>query len=227
MHVRRALSALSSLVSRDPIKSASAAAKLLSYKIGRMSPEQRARYIECGPMLPPESFDNARLFADRSLMLDPLAEGGIIGEVGSHFGDYAVVMSRLLKPREMHLFDIDFGPLKESEIVEALGAGKLLKHLGDSASNMGALPREGFDFLNIDADHGYEGVVRDLEAAHILLKPGRCLMCNDYTHWSAYEAKPYGVVRAVNEFVLARGYKVVGFSFTQGGYNDILIRKPG
>ena len=51
-------------------------------------------------------------------------------------------------------------------------------------------------------------------------------MCSDYTNWCNPHVTPYGVARAVNEFVIANGYSVEGLALHSAGMNDLLIRKP-
>jgi hypothetical protein len=100
------------------------------------------------------------------------------------------------------------------------------KHEGDSPSILAQFAAGHFDWLYIDADHSYEGVTRDLAAAHRVLKPGGFLMCNDYTNWCSTAVTPYGVARAVNELILNEGYSVAGLALHPAGLYDILIRKP-
>jgi len=65
---------------------------------------------------------------------------------------------------------------------------------------MAAFPDPPFDFIYIDADHAYEGVVKDLAQAERKLKDDGWIVCNDYTLFSPLENIKYGVYRAVNEF---------------------------
>jgi hypothetical protein len=108
----------------------------------------------------------------------------------------------------------------------AQGAGRYAasQHLGDSSANVGAFPPKSFDWFYIDGDHGYDGVVRDLAAADAALKPGGYFMCNDYTVWAPMEAQPYGVPRAINEFIMRRRYRIVGYAFHFAGMTTSSFR---
>jgi hypothetical protein len=51
-------------------------------------------------------------------------------------------------------------------------------------------------------------------------------MCNDYSNWCALSVCPYGVAKAVNEFVTRERYRVKGFAFNWGFLPDVLLEKP-
>lgn len=152
-------------------------------------------------------------------MLHALPKGGIVGEVGTWKGEFSVQIAEICKPQIFHLFDIDFEPLIEP-------AGAIVKHLGDSSTSLHALPRATFDWLYIDGDHSYDGVTKDLIAAHHAIRRGGWLMCNDYTNWCSPSVGPYGVAKAVNELIIAHNYTIEGLAFHPAGLHDILIRKP-
>jgi hypothetical protein len=68
------------------------------------------------------------------------------------------------------------------------------------------------DFVFIDADHSYEGCKRDLDVWSRKLKPGGLLSGHDYANTSFQD---FGVTRAVDEFVAARGLKLeLGQNYT-------------
>jgi ubiquinone/menaquinone biosynthesis C-methylase UbiE len=158
-------------------------------------------------------------------MLYGLPKGGVVAEVGTWRGGFSERIATICQPDMFHLFDIDFSPLNEAPI-RAATKGRVEKHEGDSAVALAAFPADHFDWMYIDGDHTYDGVVKDLTAAHRVLKPGGHLMCNDYTNWDCGSAQPYGVAKAVNELCLRHDYTVEGFAFHGTGYPDILIRKP-
>ena len=80
--------------------------------------------------------------------------------------------------------------------------------------------------IYIDGDHSYEGITKNIHAAHQTLRPGGFLMSgNDYANWCSAAATPYGVARAVNEFIVAESYKVRGLALHPAGLHDILIQK--
>jgi hypothetical protein len=168
---------------------------------------------------------DARLYPLRDDMLEILPKGGVCAEVGTLGGEFSRRIAAVCQPDEFHLIDIDFTPLQEDKI-RAVLTGNLHKHQGDSAATLRGFPAHFFDWLYIDALHTYEAVVGDLAAAHPTLKPGGYMMCNDYTNFDSTSASPYGVAKAVNEFILAENYEVVGLALQGCGFYDMLIRKP-
>lgn len=62
-----------------------------------------------------------------------------------------------------------------------------------------------FDFVYVDADHGYEAVAQDLEAWWPKVAQGGIFCGDDYADTDNPGEGKYGVVRAVNEFVDRHG----------------------
>jgi len=193
--------------------------KLTEHLLWRMPPQEVERHLEFAATLPDGCLAGARLFPDREAMLHVLPKGGVAGEIGTWKGEFSALIAEICVPEIFHLFDIDFGPLKEPP-------GKVVKHLGDSSVSLARTPNASFDWLYIDGDHSYDGVAKDLSAAGRAIKPGGYLMCNDYTNWCSPSVSPYGVARAVNDFVIANDYSVEGLALHPAGLYDILIRKP-
>jgi FkbM family methyltransferase len=80
----------------------------------------------------------------------------------------------------------------------------------DSSLSANMFPNEYFDFIYIDADHSYEGVIKDLEAWWPKIKKGGLFCGDDYIPddgdiWMTGQGEPvyagkFGVRKAVNEF---------------------------
>jgi len=193
--------------------------KLTERLLWRLPREVAERHLEIAPPLPQSALDGAKLYADRATMLRALPKGGIVAEVGVWRGDFSKLIWETCKPDELHLVDLDFSPFDWPE-------AKVIRHQGDSSAILRSFEKGSFDWIYIDGDHAYEGVSKDLAAAHRALKPGGCLMCNDYANWCSLAVTPYGVARAVNEFALREGYSVEGLALHPAGLPDILISKP-
>ena len=76
-----------------------------------------------------------------------------------------------------------------------------------------------------NANHSYEGVRRDIQAAKAKVKPDGLLAFNDYVFWSHRELMPYGVIQAVNEFCLAENWEFVYFALSPEAVNDVVVRR--
>ncbi len=193
--------------------------KLTERLLWRLPRETVERHLEIAPPLPQSALNGAKLYADRETMLQVLPKGGTVAEVGVWRGDFSKLIWKTCRPAELHLIDIDFAPFAWAETT-------VVRHEGDSSAMLRSFEEGSFDWIYIDGDHSYEGVGKDLAAAHWALKPGGYLMCNDYANWCSLAVTPYGVARAVNEFILREGYSVEGFALHPAGLPDILIRKP-
>jgi hypothetical protein len=75
----------------------------------------------------------------------------------------------------------------------------------------------------VDASHFIDHVRLDLNAAKTRVKRGGYIVCNDYTVWSPFEAQPYGVLQAVNEFLAKEAFDVSHFALHPFGYHDIAL----
>lgn len=88
----------------------------------------------------------------------------------------------------------------------------------DSVKSADMFPDEYFDFIYIDADHSYEGVVRDIKAWWPKVKKGGLFCGDDYIPddgdiWLTGQGEPvyagkFGVRKAVNEFVKEKSLKL-------------------
>ena len=174
------------------------------------------------PSLEPHHMRHAKLVPSREALLELLPKGGIIGEIGTAEGYFAKKMHDVIRPVELHLFDVTFERFDSAGLL--LAPDVVTKHLGDSATNLSSFPTGYFDWLYIDADHSYEGVKRDIEQAVQKIKTSGFLVFNDFTFWSPLEAMSYGVAHAVCELCLSRDWEIVYFALEPCMYCDIAVR---
>ena len=102
---------------------------------------------------------------------------------------------------------------------------ELLRMTGDEADSQFLGLVTTFDFIYIDGDHSYEGIVKDLEQAVRKVKPDGWIVCNDYTIFSPIENTKYGVYRAVNELCLEHDWEIVYMGLHRWGYHDVALRR--
>ena len=170
---------------------------------------------------------NCKLVEDRIKMLELIPKGGICAEIGILKGDYSRYILDIVKPQKLHLIDIDPKSIKvarkrfEDEVEHNL----VEIHKEDSSGYLSKIPDETFDWIYIDGDHSYEGVKKDLEAAHKKLKPDGLISLNDYIFFGSSDLTKYGIIEATNEFCLAHNYELVHFALHGRMYNDVTIRR--
>ena len=170
---------------------------------------------------------NCKLVEDRIKMLDFIPKGGVCAEIGILKGDYSRYILDIVKPQKLYLIDIDPKSIKvarkrfEDEIEQNL----VQVHKKDSSDYLSSMPNETFDWIYIDGDHSYEGVKRDLEAAHTKLKPDGLISLNDYIFFGSSDLTKYGIIEATNEFCLTYDYELIHFALHGRMYNDVTIRR--
>ena len=174
--------------------------------------------------LPQSAVANGRLFANRVEALNFFPQGQTVAEVGTQAGWYAERMIDTIKPRELHLFDLDFH-LLQTERPEIAKRPEVTLHEGDSSQKLAALPDKYFDLIYIDGDHEIVGVIKDTNVALEKVRDDGILVFNDYTPWSIMELNDYGVMPVVNDLLASGAWTVAYFAFHPHMYCDIAIRR--
>lgn len=205
--------------------------------------------IPPAPKLPGHLLRHARLLPDRLDILPLLPKGGVVVEVGVGFGHFSEWLIELCAPRRfiaIDLFELHRLPrMWGRRMEEWLGgkdhytfycekfrplieAGRMEVIRADSAEALASLPENSVDVLYLDADHTYEAVRRDLAAAAPRIRPEGVLIANDYTMVEVgLSHAPYGVIHAVNEFMIAENWEMIYFAFQSHMYCDVALRRAG
>lgn len=177
------------------------------------------------PQLSELHLQNSRLLPSREHILPLMPQDGICAEVGTQTGDFAKLIHTSLRPAKLHIYDIDYTVFDHSYFESAVQNGTVELHQGDSSTLLGTLPDGYFDFIYIDGDHSYDGVVKDLTQAARKIKKDGWIVCNDYTVYSPLEKIKYGVYRAVNELCLHQGFEIRYLGLQKWGYHDVALQK--
>ncbi len=177
------------------------------------------------PQLSTWHLANSKVVPSRESILRLLPRGGICAEVGTQTGGFAREIMSSLQPIKLHLFDLDFTPFDHLGFDPLLKSGVVELHKGESSICLAAFPDQTFDFIYVDGDHSYAGVVKDLEVAKAKIKPDGWIVCNDYTLYSPVEKICYGVYRAVNELCWKDGFEIVYLGLHPWGYHDVALRR--
>lgn len=198
------------------------------------------------PEIKPELLKSAKLYCNRYDLIKSLPRGGVWAEIGVAFGNFTSFVLETAHPECVHAFDIfrlhEYEHLWGERTAERFENGthfdyyvnrfrreieaKILRvHQGDGATKIVTLPPSSFDVIYIDADHRYEAVVKDLNAAAMAIKPDGTIVMNDYTLYDASgNLEEYGVIQATNEFINKERCEVIAFAFHPGMYCDIAIK---
>ncbi len=170
--------------------------------------------------LPPELVRDCRFCASRLHMLDEMPRGGVVAELGTYKGDFAREILQRCQPRVLHLIDRDYSLFDDA----ALDGPAVKRHTGLTNEVIATFPDDYFDWIYVDADHSYEGALRDAKASAPKIRPGGFLAFNDFAHIDPGLGR-YGVHRAVVDFAVEMRWPFHFFAFEVDGLYDVVLRK--
>jgi predicted O-methyltransferase YrrM len=171
--------------------------------------------------IPADLLADCRVCASRHELVTKFPQGGRVAEVGTFRGAFARHILKACDPAELHVIDLDFSQL-DPAIAEDT---RVHMHPGASHIVLATFPHAHFDWIYIDADHSYEGVLRDANAAAPKVKPGGFLVFNDFAHADPFLGT-YGVQRAVADFVVTNRWPVVWLAYQVSALYDIALKRP-
>jgi SAM-dependent methyltransferase len=174
------------------------------------------------PPIPQAQLDGCVLLTDRVEMLRRLPRGGRVCELGTFRGEFARWIQALNAPDELHLVDVSFAACG----ADVLAAPNVRAHETTTLAFLGASEAADFDWIYIDADHGYEAVRADIAAARHRVKPGGYLVFNDFGRIVRPGFGVLGVHQAVTEFAVESGWPVAFFCLNGEALYDIALRRP-
>ena len=199
------------------------------------------------PALIHSNLKDARLYANRNDLIAELAtsaRGRCIAELGVALGAFSSFLIEALSPSQFvafDTFDLHKIPILWGQDTSTIFAGRshreyfkdrMSKHgrtvrleEGPSHVRLATYPDEYFSLIYVDAGHDYESVSRDAEIASHKLSRDGLLVFNDYVMYDHVQSGMYGVVPAVNEMVVYKGWKVVGFALQHRMFCDIAIQR--
>lgn len=196
-----------------------------------------------GLKLPLPIMSVCKLLPDRDHVLPLLSQGGIAAEVGVAYGDFSRKIIDIVKPEKFYAIDlfpngpgIEFGRtdlsdsnLKHREFIEhkflsEIGKGAFFIKQGLSWKVLETFDDNYFDYVYLDAGHDYDSVKKDIAILYNKIKNGGILQFNDYTHFDWMTGVPYGVIRAVDEFLLCGKHQILYYCFQPDGFDDIVVR---
>jgi hypothetical protein len=196
------------------------------------------------PSLTEQHLVSAKLFPSRNELIESLGcvNGGVIAEVGVALGDFSELLIEKLKPSRFVAFDnfemdnwADVWGVSKGKAFRGLSHVEFYKQRfqdrpqveiepGDSGQTLPRYADHTFDMIYIDANHTYEAVKADTEIAKKKIKRDGVLMFNDYMMYDHNAHFAYGVVQAVNELVVAEGWRVIGLGLNPQMSCDIAIK---
>jgi len=177
----------------------------------------------------------AEPIANRYELLRRLPKGGVVAEIGVFAGNFAAKILEIVCPEKLVLVDWwKPGPVAQGNVKTTgpenyrrvmdrfagpIDAGQVVVVRQESSGAARQFEDEFFDWVYIDADHNYAGVVRDLVAWRTKVKRTGLILGHDYCEPAD---RDYGIVRAVNEAVARDELELVGV--TRDAFPSFLAR---
>lgn len=176
----------------------------------------------------------------RVRLLDYLAKGGAVAEIGVWKGDFSAVLLEKLEPSVLHLIDpwlfqpqfpkrlygglaardqAAMDRLHRSVVARFVNRPEVHIHRQTSVDAMHALPDASLDIVFVDGDHSFEAVLQDLVLAHRKVKPGGYI-CGDDWGWKDEQGRT-----SVREAVLAY-LQMHHVDLVHIRNGQVLIRRP-
>ena len=166
-------------------------------------------------------------------ILPLLPHRGVVAEIGVFKGGFSEKILEVTEPEKLHLIDpwpeqVSSGGVvaRGDEIHQSvlnrfcdrIESGQVVVHRKTSDEAAPEFDEAYFDWVFLDAEHGYKGMTRDLEAYYPKVKPGGYVTGHDYV-----DVKNYGVIQAVDEFVETHRVRMVALSCDD--YPSFILRK--
>lgn len=189
--------------------------------------EERRKMWPATRALQERHIKNCNFLVNREKLLEYMPKNSICAEVGLLRCEFSEIILSITKPKKLHLFDIEEGPIKiaSKKFADRIANGLVETRLGDSSESIMAMPDQYFDWIYIDGDHNYAGVKKDLEAARLKTKEDGLIVLNDYIYFAPSDFVKYGVIEAVNEFCIQHDFEIIYFALQGRMYNDVALRK--
>jgi predicted O-methyltransferase YrrM len=171
--------------------------------------------------IPDSLLEGCKCVSNRVELISKLTTNGRVAELGTFKGEFAKDILLRSSPIELHLIDIDFSQLNP----EIASDRRVVRHLGFTKDVLTKFDDGYFDWIYVDADHSYEGTLRDAKLGAPKIRSGGFLVFNDFAHLDAAYGR-YGVHRAVSEFAVSMRWPLAFLAFAPSGLYDVALRKP-
>ena len=139
-------------------------------------------------------------------------------EVGVLYGDFSEEIINKTKINKLILIDLDTSIIKDQV---RFNNKIIIKECASKNFSSKIL----YDWIYIDGDHSYAGVMTDINHFKKFLKPHGYLVFNDYCKINIRSLGKFGVHKAVNEFLNESGWLVYGLALQTNCLYDIAIQK--
>lgn len=181
----------------------------------------------------------------RVQLLHLLPKGGEGAEIGVAKGEFSQSLLEIVQPRKLHLIDPWEHQLREdyakdgnnvadedqeqryrdvsARFAPQIASGQVVLHRAYSQDVVDQFADGQLDWIYIDGLHSYEGCRSDLQLYKNKVKREGLILGHDYTNHEIAKQMDFGVVEAVNEFVLDE--KLAFIALTQEVYPTYVLAR--
>jgi predicted O-methyltransferase YrrM len=171
--------------------------------------------------VPNDKLKDCVVLSERTDVFSKMSKNGNVGELGVFDGDGSAEIIKICNPKNLHLFEIDD---KKFDLLEKrFPQEDVYLERGDASQNLEKFDDDYFDWVFIDSNHDYNSTKRELEISHKKVGGEGWILLHDYIIWTNPVQKDYGVVPAVNEFIMDYDYRVRYLSLEHHGFHTIAI----
>jgi len=176
------------------------------------------RLESAGPSDPPETL---LLPITREQLLYLLPRNAVVAEIGVATGGFSQAILQTCQPSKLAFIDLwetqdderyrtdpsNATPSIQQERYQTvlnlfsplIAAGRVTVHRGLSATVADSFPDSSFDWIFVDANHTYDGVITDLRKYYPKVKRGGFIVGHDYTNQDVARSCHFGVIEAVHQ----------------------------
>lgn len=182
-------------------------------------------------------------------LLQFLPNGGEVAEIGVAEGTFSKLILAQAVPQRLHLIDPWEHQTREDYQGDTYGnpngdeqekrfkgvsdhfaseieAGRVIIHRTYSTIAAESFANDQFDWIYLDGLHSLEGISADLAAFSDKVKPDGFILGHDYTNHAPALNSGFGVVEAVNDFVVKEDYHFLVMTM-EVFPTYVLTRNPG
>jgi hypothetical protein len=184
--------------------------------------------------------DGASLVVNRDKLLQKIPKGGVTCEAGVASGDFSRKMLKTIRPSKHYMVDAWNYPGRYDEDVYQsvldsfageIATGQVEVIRSEAYTGILSLPDKSIDFLYIDTSHSYKDTVMELDAAMAKITDDGIIAGHDYRVGRYVPEQrtflDYGVIDAVNEFIVRNDFKLKYLSFESDQYYSFAIQRRG
>jgi predicted O-methyltransferase YrrM len=176
---------------------------------------------------------NCKMLSSRKKMLELLPKNSIVAEIGVAEGAFTDEILNLSEPKKLYLIDT-YGSNRYGKSMQLMVEGKFKKLIDESTIEiliglstdvLKKIENQTFDWVYLDTDHTYQTTKDELELLKSKVKEGGIIAGHDYSMFNNCGDMRYGVIEAVNEFVVINKWELIYLTNEKTHDRSFAIRK--